>query len=305
MSRKLSTFVLTTLVAGLLFVAPAARADLVPQSEQVERTDALPRRLVGVEVTQRLSAPAPVNLGFADEDGHPVMLRDYFDGRLPVILTLNYSNCPMLCSLQLHALVEGLKKVSLTIGKDYRISANDLIEIDLPDIDALKRTLRVNAAGLVSLPLVGSVQIAGLTSEGAERRIAERYQEKYLQNPQVAVFIKEFTAERITMEGAVVKPGIYPVTGQLTLLRALALAGGFGPIANSSEVMLFRVDETTKKREMLTFDVEKIRTGKSEDPPVKGDDLIVVQRDSTRRLLKDSIIRDVFDTFNPFSILAR
>ncbi|MBA2672798.1 polysaccharide biosynthesis/export family protein [Ramlibacter sp.] len=193
----------------------------------------------------------------------------------------------------------------LTIGKDYRISANDLIEIDLPDIDALKRTLRVNAAGLVSLPLVGSVQIAGLTSEGAERRIAERYQEKYLQNPQVAVFIKEFTAERITMEGAVVKPGIYPVTGQLTLLRALALAGGFGPIANSSEVMLFRVDETTKKREMLTFDVEKIRTGKSEDPPVKGDDLIVVQRDSTRRLLKDSIIRDVFDTFNPFSILAR
>lgn len=193
----------------------------------------------------------------------------------------------------------------VTIAKDYRISGNDLIDVDLPDIDSVKRTLRVNAAGFVSLPLIGPVQIAGLTSEEAEQRIAERYKEKYLQNPQVSVFIKEFTAERITVDGAVAKPGIYPLTGQITLLRVLALAGGFGPIADSSAVVLFRVDETTKKREMLTFDVEKIRAGKSEDPLVKGDDLIVVQRDSTRRLLKDSIIRDVFDTINPFSVFTR
>jgi polysaccharide export outer membrane protein len=193
----------------------------------------------------------------------------------------------------------------LTVNKDYRLSANDLIDVELPDIDNVKRTLRINAAGLVALPLIGSVEVAGLTSEEAERRIADRYREKYLQNPQVSVFIKEFTAERITLEGAIAKPGIYPVTGQLTLLRALALAGGFAPIANSSEVVLFRVDEATKKREMFTYDVEKIRAGKGEDPAVKGDDLIVVQRDATRRLLKDSVIRDVFDTFNPFSIFAR
>jgi len=121
MSKKPSTFLLTALVAGLLLAAPAARADLVPQSEQVEHTDPLPKRLVGVDVKEHLAAPAPVDLGFSDEDGHPVMVHDFFDGRVPVILTLNYSNCPMLCSLQLHALLEGLKKLDWSIGKDYRI----------------------------------------------------------------------------------------------------------------------------------------------------------------------------------------
>jgi protein SCO1/2 len=123
MGKRLSTSILTALVAGLLFVAPtrSARADLVPQAEQVERKDPLPRRLVGVDVQEHLSAPVPMDLAFEDESGKSVTLKDYFDGSVPVILTMNYSNCPMLCSLQLTALVEGLKKVDWTIGKEYRI----------------------------------------------------------------------------------------------------------------------------------------------------------------------------------------
>jgi polysaccharide export outer membrane protein len=188
--------------------------------------------------------------------------------------------------------------------KDYRIGANDLIDVEVIDLDNLKRTVRVNAAGAVSLPLIGSVTIGGMTAPDAEARIAERYREKYLQDPQVAIFIKEYTTERITVEGAVSRPGIFPLTGQLTLLRVLALAGGFGPIANTSEVMLFRVNEN-QVREVAVYDVEKIRAGKSEDPAIKGDDLVVVQRDSTRRMLKDSLFRDIMDSINPFSILGR
>lgn len=123
MVQRFPTSLLTALVAGLLLVASprGARADLVPQSEQVERKEALPRRLVGVDVKEHLSAPVPMDLAFEDENGKPVTLKDYFDGSVPVILTMNYSNCPMLCSLQLTALVEGLKKVDWTIGKEYRI----------------------------------------------------------------------------------------------------------------------------------------------------------------------------------------
>jgi polysaccharide export outer membrane protein len=192
----------------------------------------------------------------------------------------------------------------LTMTKDYRIGPNDLIDVEVIDLDNLKRTVRVNAAGAVSLPLIGSVTIGGMTAPDAEARIAERYREKYLQDPQVAIFIKEYTTERITVEGAVSRPGIFPLTGQLTLLRVLALAGGFGPIANTSEVMLFRVNEN-QVREVAVYDVEKIRAGKSEDPMIKGDDLVVVQRDSTRRMLKDSLFRDIMDSINPFSILGR
>jgi polysaccharide export outer membrane protein len=192
----------------------------------------------------------------------------------------------------------------ISLGKDYRVGPNDLIDVEVFDLDNLKRTVRVNAAGAISLPLIGAVSVAGLTSQQVEERIADRYREKYLQNPQVSIFIKEFTTERITIEGAVARPGIFPLTGQITLLRALALAGGFGPIANSSEVMLFRVNDQ-KVREVAVFDIEKIRSGKSEDPAIKGDDLIVVQRDSTRVLLKDSLFRDIIDSVNPFSALAR
>lgn len=121
MVGKLSTPILTASLAALLLATPAARADLVPQAEQVQRTEAAPRRLLGVDVKEHLAAPVPMNLGFTDESGKAVTLKDYFDGSVPVILTMNYSNCPMLCSLQLTALVEGLKKVQWSLGKEYRI----------------------------------------------------------------------------------------------------------------------------------------------------------------------------------------
>lgn len=189
----------------------------------------------------------------------------------------------------------------VSLGKDYRVGPNDLLDVEVLDLDNMKRTVRVNAAGAISLPLIGAVIVAGLTAQQAEAHLADRYREKYLQNPQVSVFVKEFTTERITIDGAVVKPGIYPLTGQITLLRALALAGGFGPIADSSEVRLFRVNEKGE-RQVAVFDVEQIRSGKSDDPSIKGDDLIVVQRDANRRMLKDSIFRDVLDSINPFAI---
>jgi polysaccharide export outer membrane protein len=190
------------------------------------------------------------------------------------------------------------------LTKDYRLGPNDLIEVEIFEMENLKRTVRVNAAGMISLPLIGSVPVAGLSPPEVETLIAARYSEKYLQNPQVSIFIKEFTSERITVEGAVTRPGMFPLTGQMTLLRALALAGGFGPIANSTEVMIFRVNEKNV-RQMAVFDIERIRAGQNEDPPIKGDDLIVVQRDKTRALFKDSVFRDIMDSFNPFTIFAR
>lgn len=189
-----------------------------------------------------------------------------------------------------------------SLGKDYRVGPNDLLDIEVLELDPPKRTVRVNAAGAISLPLIGLATVAGRTAQEIETLVADRYREKYLQNPQVSVFIKEFTTERITVEGAVIKPGIFPLTGQITLLRALAMAGGFGPIADPTQVMLFRTNEQ-RLREVLTFNVEQIRAGADTDPVIMGDDLIVVQKDGTRKLLRDSVLRDFLDTINPFSVL--
>ena len=191
-----------------------------------------------------------------------------------------------------------------TIGKEYKIGPNDLLDIEVLNVDNAKRTVRVNAAGFITLPLIGPVNVVGLTQQQAESRIATLYGEKYLQNPQVSVFIKEFTTERITVDGAVAKPGIYPLVGQMTLLRVIALAGGFGTIAKRNQVMLFRQGDNGE-RQVATFDVEKIQSGQDPDPPIRGDDLIVVQRDATRAAVTDSLFRDVLNIFNPLSYIPK
>ena len=186
------------------------------------------------------------------------------------------------------------------VGSDYRINPNDLLEFDIFGVPDMKRSVRVNASGQVSLPLIGAVPLAGLTGQEAEALIAERYAEKYLQNPQVSLFIKEFTTQRVTVEGAVTKPGIYPVTGQLSLLRALALAGGFAPMAELSEITVYRVG-ADGQRQMQVYDLEKVRAGELMDPEVLPDDVIVVKRNPKRTAVRDSLFRDILGIFNPLS----
>ena len=134
------------------------------------------------------------------------------------------------------------------------------------------------------------------------RLIADRLSENYLQSPQVSVFIKEFTARRFTVEGAVNKPGVFPLVGQMTLLRALATAGGQGALSDVSEVMLFRVQPVSGSV-TLKFDVEQIRAGDIADPLIQNDDLLVVKRSRTRVALKDSIFRDLLDAIPSISPL--
>ncbi len=187
-------------------------------------------------------------------------------------------------------------------GADYRIGPNDLLEIDVYGVTELKRTVRVNSTGLVSLPLIGAIKVAGLTAQEAEAAIAARYGEKFLQDPQISVFIKEFTTQRVTIEGAVQRPGIYPLTGQITLLRAMALAGGRGDLANLENVMIYRTGPDGKL-DSQTFDLDRVRSGEIPDPLVLPEDVIVVQRKPVRVLLRDSAVSDFINLLNPFNYL--
>jgi polysaccharide export outer membrane protein len=186
--------------------------------------------------------------------------------------------------------------------RDYRIGPEDLLELQVFGVEQLSRSVRVNANGMVSLPLIGVLSVAGLTAQEAESAIAARLARDYLQDPQVSLFIKEFTTQRVTIEGAVNKPGIYPLRGETTLLRSLAIAGGQGSLSDMSEVMVFRTD-AKGQRVALAYDVERIRRGEVEDPKVVNDDVIVVNRSKVRTILKDSVLRDALDAVNPFSPL--
>jgi len=117
-------------------------------------------------------------------------------------------------------------EVALAEATDYRIGGMDLLSISVFGVDALSKEVRVNAKGQISLPLIGTVPAAGMTTQELEIELKRRYSANYLQNPQVSVFVKEFASQRVTMEGALGKPGIYPISGKITLLQAIALAGG-------------------------------------------------------------------------------
>ena len=191
-----------------------------------------------------------------------------------------------------------------SIAPDYKITPNDLLEVEVFGVTELKRTVRVNSTGHIALPLIGMVLVAGLTPADAEALLAVQYGSKYLQDPQISIFIKEFTTQRITLDGALIKPGIYPLTGQITLLRALALAGGGSQLADMEQVMLFRI--TPQGQSLLEkHDVLKIRKGEAPDPLLQGDDVVVVNRNGARATLRDSLFRDILDTLNPFSSTYR
>jgi polysaccharide export outer membrane protein len=194
--------------------------------------------------------------------------------------------------------------VPTTLSADYKIGPNDLLEVEVFGVEELKRTVRVNSTGHISLPLIGTIPVAGMTSSDAQALIANEYAKDYIQNPQVSIFIKEFTSQRITVDGAVVRPGIYPLVGQITLLRALAMAGGGAQLSDLEQVVLFRITPDGKS-ETQRYDVNKIRTGEAPDPMLQGDDIVVVNRNSARVNLRDSLFSDIINTLNPFSATYR
>jgi polysaccharide biosynthesis/export protein len=167
---------------------------------------------------------------------------------------------------------------------DYRIGPQDLLTVSVFQVDELNREVRVNSNGQVSLPLIGTVQAGGRTVQELEQDIAAKLDASYLQNPQVTVFVKEFTSQRVTLEGAVKKPGIYPLSGKTTLLQAIAMAEGLDQLADPRGVVIFRTIDGKKMG--AVFDVRAIRSGDVADPDIYGDDIVVVDQSGSKTALR-------------------
>jgi len=112
------------------------------------------------------------------------------------------------------------------IYRDYKIGPEDLLEISVFEDEKLNKSVRVSSQGNISLPLLGALRVKGLTAYELEKEIRDLLAEKYFQDPHVSVFIKEYRNQRISVIGAVDKPGVFDVAGQKTILDMLAMAGG-------------------------------------------------------------------------------
>lgn len=183
--------------------------------------------------------------------------------------------------------------LALTVD-DYHIGPSDLLEISVFQVPELSRTVRVNSLGALSLPLIGQVQAGGLTGQQLETLIAQKLQENYLQDPQVSVFIKEFVSQRVTVSGSVNKAGVFPISGRTTLMQAIAMAGGLEKFADENDIKVFR-EVRHGTREVLNFDLEPIRKGEAEDPPLHTSDVVVVARSDGRYAWRNfaEFLRDI------------
>jgi polysaccharide export outer membrane protein len=128
---------------------------------------------------------------------------------------------------------------------DYIIGPEDLLEISVFGLPEMNKTVRVSAEGTIVLPLLRSVKAEGLTQKELEERIATLLAEKYIQNPQVSIFIREHKSRKVAVLGAVEKPGFYELIGKRTILDIIALAGGINEKAGK-ELLLIRKASSNK-----------------------------------------------------------
>lgn len=127
-------------------------------------------------------------------------------------------------SLQQEILNKGL--LCPTNTGNYQVGAEDLLEVNIYGQEQLNRVVRVDREGIIKLPLIGEAKVQGLSTTQIERQLERLYRKNYLQNPQVTVFVKEYRHQRVSVVGAVNKPGIYPIIGPRTVFEMLSEAGG-------------------------------------------------------------------------------
>ncbi|HYG25859.1 MAG TPA: polysaccharide biosynthesis/export family protein [Caulobacteraceae bacterium] len=183
-------------------------------------------------------------------------------------------------------------------GAEYRIGPLDQLDISVFQAPELARSVQVDAAGQITMPLIGSIPAAGKTLRELQASIASALSAKYLQSPEVTVVVKEYASQRVTLDGAVTAPGVYPIRGRTTLLQAVAMSKGPTRLANDSEVVVFRT--VNGQRMAARFDLSAIRKGEADDPEIYGNDIVVVGSSGARSVLREVLgLLPVFSVFRP------
>ena len=178
-----------------------------------------------------------------------------------------------------------------------RISSQDMLDVNVfkvPDLSA--QNLTVESSGNISLPLIGSVRVAGLSLTQAEQQITQHLT-KYMQAPQVSIVRTNKAVEkRVTVEGEVKTPGVFPIKGNLSFLQAIAMAQGLTEVGDSRDVLFYRDGQQHR------VNLDLVRTGRISDPVLHGDDRIVILKHAGKAREK-KVIDYLPAITSPFAIL--
>ena len=181
----------------------------------------------------------------------------------------------------------------------YKVGPEDVLDVSVFKVPELSRTAQVADGGTINLPLVGEIQAAGKTARDIEVDLTKKLGDKYLKSPQITVFVKEYNSQRVTIEGAVKKPGVYPIRGKSSLLQMVANAGGLEELADQSSVVVVR--QVNGKRYAGRFDIDAIRKGTTEDPALQQGDVIIANTSDAKAALQTFL--KILPAANVFALL--
>jgi polysaccharide export outer membrane protein len=170
------------------------------------------------------------------------------------------------------------------LGSEYRIAPMDTLSVKVFRSQDLSGDYQVDLTGNISLPLVGEVAAANLTTAQLDQKLTEVLGAKYFENPDVSVGIKSSTRRSVTVDGAVKQAGTFPIVGPTSLMQAVALAGGTTEDANNRRVAVFRT--VGGQRQGAAFDLAAIRHGQAKDPAIYPGDIVIVDGSSVKQGFK-------------------
>ena len=173
----------------------------------------------------------------------------------------------------------------VSADRPYLIGPYDKLTIDVFGIKELSMVkVQTDASGRISFPFVGTVEAAARTPAEVSEEIARRLSQ-YVKQPQVTVNLEETVSQVVAVNGEVTQPGLYPVIGRMTLMRAIATARGTTEYAKKDDVVIFR---TVSGRKMAAlYNLGAIERGAYEDPEIYANDVVVVGDSPSRRFFKD------------------
>ncbi len=174
-------------------------------------------------------------------------------------------------------------------NRPYLIGPFDKLVINVFGVEELSKIeVQADAGGRISFPLAGIVEAAGKTPGELEEVLEELLRASFVRDPHVTVNLKETVSQVITVDGAVKEPGLYPVIGRMTLMRAVATAKGATEDAKFDDVVILRTAGGTKLAGV--YNLKAIRRGTYDDPEVYANDVVIVGDSAARRFFRGALL---------------
>lgn len=158
---------------------------------------------------------------------------------------------------------------------DTTLGPGDVFDVRVYGEKDLSDAFRVASDGTIDYPLLGTIQVAGMTPTEAAKVIENGLKEgSFLKKPQVTVFVKEYTSKKVSVFGQVKQPGTFPYKDGMSIVEAISLAGGFTAMARGNDTTVTRVEEGDKRR--FKVPVEEIGQGKTANFVLRAGDIVFV-----------------------------